>query len=70
MKRLTELTAFTLAVLTLTTLGLYGMSKFTISLSALADNVSKSYLKREKQDSFPEIEFSNKTTEEIEMEGR
>lgn len=70
--RFKDLTAFTLAFLTLTTLGLYGANKLTISMTALADNVSKTYLMSQPVQEYqaPKIEFSDKTTEELEMEGR
>lgn len=70
--RLKDLAILTLAFLTLATLCLYGANKLTISMTALADNVSKTYLMSQPAQEYqaPKIEFSDKTTEEIEMEGR
>lgn len=65
-----QLIPFTLTVLTLTLLALHGIAKMRVSLDATANEAAKTYLKVSPAESFPEIEFSNKTTEEIEMEGR
>lgn len=60
MKRLTELTLFTVAVLTLSLLALHGAQKMRISLDAMASNTAKTYLlSKPVTYSAPAIEYTN-----------
>lgn len=64
MKRLTELTLFTLAVLTLSLLALHGFQRMRVSIDAMASDTAKSYLLTKPVTySAPAIEYTNEDLE-------
>lgn len=64
MKRLTDLTLFTLAVLALSLLALRGAQHMRVSLDAMASDTAKSYLLTKPVPySAPAIEYTNEDLE-------
>ena len=58
MKRITDLTVFTLAVLTLSLIALHGAAKMRVSLDATANQTAKTItIIQEGTDEFPEVEY-------------